>query len=396
MKLIKLAEIKHKGKFCIAVRFPYDNILNDTCKKNGLTFSHTHNCFYIENTVTNYKAIKNAFYDLAKIDESELKESFSKRQLISVNEKKFVEINPQSKEWLVRFDRFISSLRFSDNTRRTYMGSLKMFFVYYHDRNPIDLTNEDVNTFNHLHIIPNHYSVSMQRQVISAIKLFYKYAKGHHLDVEKVVYPKKAFILPKVISVQEVKKIIEGCPNLKHKTILMTLYSTGMRVGELLNLKVSDIDSKRGVIVIYQGKGAKDREVPLPKSLLIQLRNYYKAYRPKLFLFEGQAGGTYTATSVNHVIKDACEKAGIKKSVSAHMFRHSYATHMLESGTDLRYIQVLLGHKSSKTTEIYTHVSNNKLSSLQNPLDNLGLSLSEPGVNYTKSTDIPLKWRDKH
>jgi integrase/recombinase XerD len=207
--------------------------------------------------------------------------------------------------------------------------------------------------------------------------LFYGYCKGCKLDIEKVVYPKKDLKLPKVVSVQDIKMMIESCTNLKHKTMLMTLYGTGMRIGELLNLKIKDVDSKQGVINILSGKGRKDREVPLTSLLLKQLRRYYKTYRPKIYIFEGQYGGQYSAVSFHQVIKEACKKAGVKKNVSAHTFRHSYATHMLEMGIDLRYIQTLLGHKSTKTTEIYTHVSMAKMLQLKNPLEDLGLGPDE-------------------
>ena len=151
----------------------------------------------------------------------------------------------------------------------------------------------------------------------------------------------------------------------------MLAYSTGMRLNELLNVKIKDIDSVRMQIRIEEGKGKKDRYAQLSKVLLIVLRQYFKEYKPKEWLIEGVVGGKYYPRSVQQIMKDALKKAGIKKKASVHTLRHSYATHLLENGVDLRYIQVLLGHESSKTTEIYTHVTTKGFDQIKNPLDNL-------------------------
>ncbi len=156
----------------------------------------------------------------------------------------------------------------------------------------------------------------------------------------------------------EVASILTACTNKKHKAILSLIYACGLRRGELLHLKPTDIDAKRGVLVINQAKGRRDRMVPVPAKMIENLRDYYRLYKPKLYLFEGwKAGEPYSAASLQQVLKINAGKAGIKKVVSLHMLRHSYATHLLENGTDLRYIQELLGHESSKTTEDYTHIT---------------------------------------
>jgi len=149
----------------------------------------------------------------------------------------------------------------------------------------------------------------------------------------------------------------------------MLIYSAGLRRSELLNLKVSDIDSERMVLHIRRAKGMKDRISLLSDNLLQLLRKYYQDYKPKIYLFEGKNGGKYSPTSVANILKKAALKAGIKKNVTSHMLRHSFATHLLEQGTDLRYIQELLGHNSSKTTEIYTHVSKRAITKIKNPVD---------------------------
>ena len=163
--------------------------------------------------------------------------------------------------------------------------------------------------------------------------------------------------------------MISKTRNLKHKCIISLLYSAGLRRSELLNLKIEDIDSKRMLILVRQAKGNKDRVTLLANSILEDLRAYYMEWKPKVYLFEGVHGGKYSPQSILKLVKRASEKAGIPKNVTPHMLRHSFATHLLENGTDLRYIQSLLGHNSSRTTEIYTHIATNHFNTIKNPLD---------------------------
>ena len=178
--------------------------------------------------------------------------------------------------------------------------------------------------------------------------------------------------LPNVLSKEEVKKILEVPANMKHRVMLSVIYACGLRRSELLNLKPVHVDSKRQLLLIINSKGKKDRVVPLSERITVMLREYYKTYRPKEWLFEGQSPGTrYSEQSLQSVLKQALAKTGIRKPVTLHWLRHSYATHLLESGTDLRYIQEILGHKNSKTTEIYTHVSTKSLQKIKSPFDDL-------------------------
>nr|WP_317047163.1 tyrosine-type recombinase/integrase [Winogradskyella tangerina] len=181
--------------------------------------------------------------------------------------------------------------------------------------------------------------------------------------------PKKERKLPTVLSKSEVRELINVTRNIKHKCILSLLYSAGLRRSEVLNLKPKDIDSKRMLIKVNDAKGNKDRFTLLAKSTLTDLRTYYKLYRPQTYLFEGQKKEKYSPTSIARIITSAVRKTSIKKHVTAHTFRHSFATHLLENGTDLRHIQMLLGHSSTKTTEIYTHVASNTFNSITNPID---------------------------
>ncbi|MFA4839248.1 MAG: tyrosine-type recombinase/integrase [Candidatus Neomarinimicrobiota bacterium] len=184
--------------------------------------------------------------------------------------------------------------------------------------------------------------------------------------------PKKEKQLPVVLSQEEVVNIIDSVDNLKHKTLLMLIYSAGLRVGEAVRLKIEDVDSKRKLIYLKSAKGKKDRYTLLSDVALDNLRRYYLVYRPQEYLFEGAEGRKYLSErSIQHVFERAVKNAGIRKDISVHTLRHSFATHLLESGTDLRYIQELLGHTSSKTTEIYTHVSQKSLGRIRSPLDQI-------------------------
>ena len=192
------------------------------------------------------------------------------------------------------------------------------------------------------------------------------------MNEELIHRPKREKVLPNVLSKEEVKEILNAPKNIKHKAMLSLIYSCGLRCGEILRLKPEHVDSQRKILLIKQSKGKKDRIAPLGEKTISLLRTYYKACKPRTYLFEGQqAGMPYDERSLQKVLKQAVEKAGIRKSVSLHWLRHSYATHLLENGTDLRYIQEILGHSSSKTTEIYTHVSTKSIQNIISPFDYL-------------------------
>jgi integrase/recombinase XerD len=208
--------------------------------------------------------------------------------------------------------------------------------------------------------------------VVNAVKLFFSIRQNRKLNPEIIYRPKKELKLPIVLAKEEIKMILEAHHNRKHKAMLSVIYACGLRRSELLNLKIQDVDSKRNLLIVRQSKGKKDRVVPLSKKIVVMLRVYYKEYRPVAWLFEGQkAGKQYSEKSLDSVLKQALAKAKIKKPFTLHGLRHSFATHLLESGTDLRYIQAILGHKSSKTTEIYTHVSTKSLQKIKSPFDDL-------------------------
>ncbi len=234
------------------------------------------------------------------------------------------------------------------------------------------MNNNDVIKYVNEYIIKNNLSFSYQNQVVNAIKLFFREIKNSVLEVDRINRPRREYKLPNVLSKEEVKLILNAHNNIKHKAMLSLIYSCGLRRGELLNLKPSDVDSKRGLLIIKQAKGRKDRITPISEKIINMLREYYKLYKPKIWLFEGQkTGEQYSEKSLQNVLKHALEKVKIKKPVTLHWLRHSYATHLLEAGTDIRFIQELLGHKSSKTTEIYTHVSTKSIQKIKSPFDDL-------------------------
>ena len=261
------------------------------------------------------------------------------------------------------------SKRYSNNTISIYCNYFRDFCNYFSKYDLKTLTTETINKYILNLIESKQISVSQQNQRINAIKFYYEKVLNREKQYYALHRPKKEFKLPKVLSKNEVKKIFDVTHNLKHKCILMLIYSAGLRRSELLNLTILDIDSERMLIHINSAKGKKDRVSILSQNLLRLLRRYYEKFKPKKYLFEGQPGEKYSASSVANILRKAANKAGIRKTVTPHMLRHSFATHLLEQGTDLRYIQELLGHNSSRTTEIYTHVSNKAINKINNPID---------------------------
>ncbi|GGF23417.1 tyrosine-type recombinase/integrase [Flavobacterium limi] len=271
-----------------------------------------------------------------------------------------------------KFSNWLTSRRYSPNTVKTYTEALKSFLVFHRELLVSEITNDHIILYNNDYILKNNLSASYQNQIVNAIKLFFKIMLETKIEIEKIHRPKRAKVLPNVLSKQEVKAILNAPNNIKHKPMLSLIYSCGLSCGELLTLQPVHIDSVRNIVLIKNAKGKKDRIVPLSPKILEILRAYFVAYKPSVYLFEGRIKGeSYDDRSLQQVLKLALKKAEITKPVTLHWLRHSYATHLLESGTDLRYIQELLGHNSSKTTEIYTHVSTKSLQQIKSPFDDL-------------------------
>ena len=284
-------------------------------------------------------------------------------------------ISTPSEEGILQIEKFkqwLLSKRYSPSTIKTYSEALKSFFIFYREKPIAEISNEDVIIYNNEYILKNNLSASYQNQIVNAIKLFFQTIRETKMLVDKIHRPKRSKLLPNVLSKEEIKLILNVHNNIKHKMMLSLIYSCGLRCGELLALKPVHIDSKRNIVLLKNSKGQKDRIVPLSPFILEMLREYYKIFKPKTYLFEGQnIGLPYDARSLQLILKQALQKTGITKPATLHWLRHSYATHLLESGTDLRYIQELLGHSSSKTTEIYTHVSTKSIQQIKSPFDDL-------------------------
>lgn len=269
-------------------------------------------------------------------------------------------MNVKGNSTLEKLKNILRVKNYSDKTINNYIYHVKVF-IYSYDKQTYHLNEEDLKTYI---LNYNYSSISQQNQIISSLKLFYKYIlekKNIHLD--KIERPRKEKHLPKVIDSKELINKISKIQNLKHKTILSLAFSTGMRVSEIVNLKIKNIDSKRMLINIENGKGKKDRYVPLSENILNLLREYYKSYKPIEYLFNGQFSNQYSVKSCQEIFKKY-----ISKEESFHNLRHSCFTTLLETGVDLKLIQKIAGHSNVKTTEIYTHVSNNMLNKIKLPL----------------------------
>jgi len=267
----------------------------------------------------------------------------------------------------------LRELRYSTNTIDSYTFMFKEFINYYPDKELGDITEEEIVGYLQYLVTERKISTSYQNQAINAIKFYYERVLGGRRKVYLIERPREEKFLPEVLSQEEVTALLNAIDNLKHKAVLMTIYSGGLRISELINLKIKDIDSNRMQIRIEQGKGKKDRYTLLGQKTLEVLRSYVKQYQPREWLFEGVNYGPFSETSIKKALKTALERTKITKHVTPHTLRHSFATHLLESGTDLRYIQSLLGHQSTKTTEIYTHITVKGFDQIKNPLDRLDI-----------------------
>ncbi|MDX1903556.1 MAG: tyrosine-type recombinase/integrase [Thermonemataceae bacterium] len=274
-------------------------------------------------------------------------------------------------ELLTKFRKKLSIQRYAHSTIQTYGNCLSKFLKAFEKYELKNVSEKNIENYIAHLLKVEKISDSYQKQMLGAIGKFYELIYNKQLNLFALYPKRKKSTLPKYISQREVKKMFEMTNNLKHLCILKLLYGAGLRLSEVLDLKISSIDSENMLIHIRNSKGKKDRTVMLSKSLLLDLRAYFKEYRPKNYLFEGQGNERYSAKSVQNIVKNTAKKVGIQKLVTPHILRHSFATHLLENGTDIRYIQELLGHESIKTTQIYTHITDISKSKIKSPLDNL-------------------------
>lgn len=371
LKHLLIGDVKQIG-----IQFSADNYIERIIKTlPGIKWSEAYSMFYIPNRKENLNLIFETFKGIAWVNCNHF---FANKPINSTNEKPDVSWYRERKvqpgyrtcpeEYLLKLE----LKRYSLNTVKIYVLFFEAFINTYPDIHLYRFDENDVRQYLQK-LVQEGKSNSYINQAVNAIKFYFEVVKGMPNRFYGVERPRKEKKLPVVISKKEVTNLINTLTNVKHKCIVSLLYASGLRLNELLNLKPKDIESERMVILVRGGKGNRDRYTILGKSLLNDLRTYFKEYKPIEYLFEGPNGGKYTGTSVQAIVRKAAFYAGINKKVTPHTLRHSFATHLLENGTDLRYIQSLLGHSSSTTTEIYTHVAVNSFDSIQSPLDSLDL-----------------------
>lgn len=370
---IKLSIREHDGENRLFADFSYNKELIKTIKEiPGARWSQSKRQWHFNLNPQVAELLAQKVSDLARIDSTQLKEQWAE---LKEKEKadRLVDIDQETVRAIDYFKLWMEQKRYSPQTVKNYLNQLIQFLTYYQPRSYKELTVEDVERYNHNVIIGQGLSVSFQRGMVGAIKLFYSHGQNTKMDLNKLQRPFKEHRLPDVLSKEEVEAIIKSTNNIKHKALLGIIYSCGLRIGEVIALELKHMDKDRKLIKIVQAKGKKDRYVPYSDKLRSILHTYFGQYSPQKYLFEGQYEGPYTERSAAKVLQNAIKKCGIKKNATLHTLRHSFATHLLEAGTDIRYIQELLGHNSPKTTMIYTHVSSKKISEIKSPLDDLDI-----------------------
>ena len=362
---IKHLLIKNQKK--IGIQFYTDKVIQALIKSlPDVKWSEEFQMVYLPNSKHHFNAIIKTFKGVAWVnmkyfDRNKPVNTIGQDLNIDDLRKKYIKI-PEA------YFQKLELKKYAYNTAQNYTSCFDRFVRHFPNRKLMEINENDIK--NYLKgLVQRKYSDSFINQSINSIKFYYEIVEGmpnRFYDIER---PIKAERLPEVLNKEEIMLMINKTYNIKHQCIISLLYSSGLRRGELLNLKLSDLDSKRMTIRVNQGKGKKDRISILSEKLLLKLRLYYKQYKPVHYLFEGKKGQPYSGSSVRQIVAKAAKIANINKTVRPHMLRHSFATHLLEAGTDLRHIQVLLGHNSTKTTEIYTHVATNTFKAIKNPLD---------------------------
>ena len=381
--VIKLTPGLMRDEQVVKIHFDYNlQIINAVKSIPGRRWNQDLKLWYIPKRHFNLEATLTKLDQLARIDYSALEASDTKyhtpapedypaserdkhiRRFEESPQKAKIELPPEYLEKLVR-------RRYSSNTIKTYVTYMRSFIEEFRNRDLSDITTNEINDYILKLIRTKGISPSQQNQRINAIKFYYEKVLGQDKQLYYLERPRKARELPKVLSETEVLSILQAITNLKHKAIITTIYSAGLRRSELINLRKSDVFFERKMIFIRGAKGKKDRSTVLSDFLTTLLHEYLQKNKPNYWLFEGVNRNQYSTTSIAKILARAATKAGIEKKVTPHMLRHSFATHLLEQGTDIRYIQTILGHGSSKTTEIYTHVSKKSLAQIKSPLDTI-------------------------
>lgn len=371
MKRINIKHLLIGNEKKIGLLFYPDKVINALVKTlPNIKWSNNYKMAFIQNNTDNIDLLFKTFKGVAWINGNHFFENKN-----PINENEYLNLNKYRKTCKNNYikcpEEYLQKLelkRYSPNTAKTYISMFEKFINHYSKYKLIELTEKDIREYIHKLVLDNKSNTYLN-QMINSIKFYYESVMGMPNRFYSIERPIKEHKLPKVISKEEVKSLINNTNNIKHKCIISLLYSAGLRRSELINLKIENIDSKRMLINIKNTKGNKERYTLLSKTVLKDLRLYFLKWRPKEYLFEGKYGGKYSTSSVLTIVKRAAKKAKIIKTITPHMLRHSFATHLLEAGTDIRYIQTILGHNSIKTTEIYTQVAIKNINIIKNPLD---------------------------
>lgn len=376
MKHLQTITLRHlliKEKRCIGLLFYPNKVVQALIKQiPNVKWSNQFNMVYTPNTTQNLNVIFNTFKGVAWVDckyffkDTAITDPAKENGDISRYQKRIVDENYRvcPKEYLQK----LQLKKYANNTIKTYVLLFEKFINHYKELPLLEINDTHIRDFMSIQVAEQK-SNSYINQMINAIKFYYEIVLNQPNVYYQIERPRKQEKLPNVLSKEEVKNLINNTNNVKHRCIVELLYSAGLRRGELINLKINDIDSSRMLIRIEGSKGNKDRLTLLSETLLKNLRSYFKLWRPETYLFESPNKGQYSGTSIEKIIKKAAKNAKIRKNVTPHTLRHSFATHLLEAGTDLRNIQTLLGHSSISTTEIYTHLAVDNFKKIKNPLD---------------------------
>ncbi|MBT3302690.1 MAG: site-specific integrase [Bacteroidetes bacterium] len=361
-----LEPLRIEGNNYIKIKFPYDELLVETVRQiKEATYNPEERFWYIINKPDNLKQIFSSFNGIAWVDSTAIFQKNTKKQEIKTK-REIADIKIPEE-----FEKLLIRKRYSPQTIKVYKSSFIEFLSYYATKKPEDLTESDIRDYQDYLVNKRKISISTQNQAINAIKFYYEQVLKHEKRNYWIDRPKKGRSLPNIISEQEVLRLINATNNLKHKCIIVTLYSSGVRISELLNLRIQDISFDKSIIFVKAGKGKKDRITILSHKTAVLIKEYLHVFKPKYWLFEGPRHLQYSSTSINSIIKKSALKAGITKKVTAHTLRHSFATHLMEQGVDTLYIQKLLGHNSPLTTAIYAFVSKKSLINIISPFDRI-------------------------
>ena len=394
MSLIIFEPIMHRGEQCILIKAPLVKSINEAIKKiPQRKYSQTHKAWWLPLTKENYKVAYHSLSNLAQLDTSAMKKFFESEKLTGANQKKIIvsaikpstsrqqdvsittiAISETNEQVLQKMQQHLQLKGYSINTQRTYLNEMTQFLKVIRNESADTFTTSRLKDYLQYCHTTLKIGESTIHSRMNAMKFYYEQVLGREKLFWEIPRPKRPALLPKLLSEMEIARLFNALQNKKHKAMLFTVYSAGLRVSEIVNLKIADMDSERMQIFISRAKGKKDRYVNLSPILLDILRQYISLYhiKPKKYLFESeQTKGAYPARTVQQIFTNAKNKAGILKEVGIHSLRHSFATHLLEKGTDIRYIKDLLGHFDIKTTERYLHVAKKSLVNIVSPLDDI-------------------------